>query len=130
MTRFISNGVSITSSSDLPVIDVEVASNSNIPDSYRFTSLDVRNMLYVWFRGLVFKDSHLNVTYAIKPLYKCSAADLKQKKDKDSLSKMRQIIKFLVPDEDLHDQIANLTNLFFGTLDRLCREKLASVIKL
>ena len=126
MNRYLSNGVSLGTSSDLPaVIDVQVVSTSNIPDSYRLPSLDVRNMWSVWFRGSVFKDVEHNVTYAIKPLYKCSAADLKQKKDKDSLSKMRQVIKFLVPLDETHDQLANLDSglLFYGTLDRLCREK-------
>ena len=109
----------------MEVVGVEVASSSDIPDSYRLPSLDVRNMWSVWFRGSVFKDVEHNVTYAIKPLYKCSAADLKQKKDKDSLSKMRQVIKFLVPLDETHDQLANLDSglLFYGTLDRLCREK-------
>ena len=126
MTRYLSN-VSISNSSDTAVVDVEVASSSDIPNSYRFPSLDVRNMWSAWFRGSLFKDSQLKVTYAIKPLYKCSAADFKQKSDKHMLSKCRRIVNHLLSGDSnvTHDQLANLTEgaQLYGTLDRLFRAK-------
>ena len=126
MTRYLSN-VSISNSSDTAVVDVEVASSSDIPNSYRFPSLDVRNMWSAWFRGSLYKDSQLKVTYAIKPLYKCCAADFKQKSDKHMLSKCRRIVNHLLSGDSnvTHDQLANLTDgaQLYGTLDRLFRAK-------
>ena len=126
ITRYLSNGISISSSSDnMAVVDAEVASSSDIPASYKFPSLDVQNLWSSWFRGSMFKDPVLNVTYAIKPFYKCNAGDFKNKKDQHMLSKCRKVINYLLSgDSNLaHDQVASTNEgaQFYGTLDRLCR---------